>query len=294
MMKFSIRGVAAAAMATGVLLAMSAGTALAVPVFTIDSSAIPSSGGGTTIGDLFAGTSSELLTTTGNSHTGSGWLQLTSLNLLGSPVKFFGAAANTYGLYVTFNLTDTYSSGGGGVDKPGSVNDLSVLDFSVWADPTHDDLFTPASTSGLTGTNATYTNGANDILLGFGSLVSGTDGFDSLGGAYLNSIESFALCTGSGTATVGGIGILNPGCTDGTGKALFVNPDPFYTLAFTEFNNTTQGPTRSTDGKFTAITQATGGVDFNNVPEPGSMALFGLALAGLGVAARRGKKGSSV
>jgi len=281
MKTFKLRNLA---VALGAALSIGAvSQAMAVPTFTIDTSAI--TGGATNLvtGDFFSGTSSELLTTTGNVHTGSGYLYMTSLNLSSVPQVGFGNIG-AFGLYVTFTLQDSLASGT--INTAGSVSNLNVLNFSVYADPGKNDTFTPANAA--TATNATVGGiTSDDIMLANGSLLTGTAGIDALGGAFLNSVESFAVCSGVGTANVGGTAIVDPLCTTGTGQSFFKSPVPFFPLAFTEFNNTSSG--LAVNGNYVAINSASGGVDFANVPEPATLALFGLGLLGIGFSSRRTK-----
>lgn len=293
------------------LLASAAGLALTlgasasafaapVPTFTLAPSALggDSSTQANFTADHIDLTSSELLhTDMSGGHTGSGWAQVNGFDLVSiplSPLKT-GLLMN-YDLYLTYTLSDV--AGTGTANAAGSTNTLTQLNFQFWADPNMDTQFTAASVNDTTATEATVDGGTgDDILLAYGGLINGVAGFDALGGAFLNSIESFAVCTGAGSATLQGQPVTGPlaagaaACTSGVGNSFFALPQPFYGLGFDEFNNTTQG--LSTSANFpglVAINQATGSIDFNRIPEPGSLALLGLGMLGAGLNLRRRAK----
>jgi hypothetical protein len=236
-------------------------SAVVAPEFSIDLDG--SAGAGTVIvANGMSGTSSEMLVVVSpTTFVGSGWVQFTSLNLNSASVP--GSSYFDTGLYMLFDLTAVLTSGDLGLSD--SEYNLASLTYTFWSDSGIDNIFTQANAT--TGTFATVANTTGDALLASGSLIpgTGTAGLSTTFGAIINA-----------AATV-----------ENVDADYFFDPEPFYTLALAGFNSTGGAWQFNAATGQLSIGNATGVVDFREVPEPGVLALMGLGLLGLGLARRR-------
>lgn len=257
----------AVGMVVGVMAASSA-SAVSIPQFQID----PTDSGVTpgVYGTQFTGSSSERYTMTGGNTltTTFGYMDLGSLTndgpmgTIGTVLPGISGIGVNYQLYFTYSLTAQLLTGTlGGF---GSTYSVTALNFNLWYAPGLDTSFTPAT---LLADAAVNQGGTADYSIASGSLVSpGTAGITALGGAYVNATTDFIL--------------------NAAGKNYFVDPVPFYNLAFTSQINNTGGV--NVNAPYVAIS-ASGNVSFQTVPEPATLALMGLGLVGMGVSLRKRK-----
>jgi hypothetical protein len=197
-------------------------------------------------------------------YTGTGYIQYTSFTMNNAAISATTTGLNFYyGLYATF--TQNFSCNN--LLGVGTTCNVTGISLNLYADVGNNSTFNQSTL----GANATVTNTGGDVLLGsVTNVIAGTAGVNSLGGAFQNVNTNFVLSA--------------------DGSDFFVNPTPFYSLAFSVFNNTSQGLQCSpncTGGITTlAINSENGGTDFNAVPEPMPLALMGLGMLGM-VAFRR-------
>jgi len=247
----------------------------AAPIFTVDPTALGWTSGSTFDADRILGGSQTLITLNSatKTATGSGWIRFdafensnvpsainNSISGLNFSATLNGTTYEGYELWAEFDYSLSLLSGNFG--QNGSKYTMTSINFDVFGRNGIGNTYTAATTAG--GIPTVVTPGLPAELLGFGSLVAGTTELTSLGGAAFNAITTFT--------------------TTALGDSYFVAPQPFYTLAFENFNNTTQGVTRN--GDYIAIA-ANGSIDFNGIPEPATLALLSIGLIGVGAATRQ-------
>jgi len=265
---FSVLAIAAAA----ALSSVSATAAESFLDFTIDETSVPGANiagnaNAALVGDKLNGGFTEYVTftslTTFSAKAYANFGQIfknEGTDLVTSLVNNFESSGG-YRIYALFEATGEVTSG---VNFTGTN-----AAFTLYIDVNSNTTF--AGTDGVT--DITVGNNSDDYKIAFSTTLAspGEGTLASAPGAYNFDFKDFTLTTGDENATFAG---------DQNGTLFFVEPNPFHILVQVNGDNDKAVGTNPivVTGDVSAVFR---------VPEPGSLALVGLALAGLGYARRR-------
>ena len=249
-------------LATAAFLGLSGAAASAAPAlldFTVDEGSVPGAAPNSLVADKLNGGYNEILTinldatfdTQAYANIGQ-FFGNDGGSTVGSQIGAGIGAPNQYGMYALFSSSGTFA---------GSTFTGTSGSFNLYIDPNSD----TSLALGADGTTPVAVgNNADDYLIAFTTSLTSAIGILGNPGAFDLWFDDFQLTA--------------------LGSTYFTSPDPFYLVVnvdgdFDNFNPVL-GQSFNVVGDVSAVFA---------VPEPGSLALIGLALAGLSFGARRRK-----
>jgi hypothetical protein len=270
-----IRKTLLAAAVTASFVASSCAMAQSFPDFVVNESSISGALPNTFTADKITGNFVEVIsfagTTSGTFDVALKWNagQFVANNGSSPVASQLGSlSANQYGLYALYQGSGTFNTTSAGT----IFNFTPGGSLRVFADPSANTVIVqPGSGTGA----FTTTGSAEDILIATGMPTSGQGQLD----------PSLSTCGATGI-NCGSFGASSTFNLTAEGSQYFIAPNPFYNISFQsgQLNNFSPTGTQVINGSLDVIFGGTG------VPEPGSIALVGLGLAGLAMSRRRHAK----